>query len=90
MIEAKADYITHVLCEPVTAEKWYYRLRREIEEDLSFFPEKYPFKRVEKGIRQAVFRGDVVLYSVDHERAVVTVRTVCTRGQDIAARIKVL
>lgn len=87
-LEEKARYIAEELQAPETAEKWYLRLRGEIQRDLTSFPKKYPVYPAspwrEKGIRQAVFRNDVVLYSVDDETATVYIRLCCTRGRDLS------
>lgn len=91
-IEEKADYISLNLREPALAEAWYWRLRKEIMEDLSHFPYKYPLYHMEKwadkGVRQFTFRNDVILYSVDEALHTVYVRAVCTKGRDLAAHLE--
>lgn len=91
-IEEKADYIAFQLHDSDLAEKWYFRLRKLILENLSTFPLKYSLYDVEPwktiGIRQFVTRNDVVLYSVDTATHTVYIRAVCTRGQDVAAHLE--
>lgn len=91
-LEEKADYIALDLRDPALAEVWYLRLRTEILEDLARFPKKYPLYPVEKwskkGVRQFVFRNDVVLYSVDDETRTVYVQAVCTKGRDLSAQLE--
>lgn len=91
-IEEKADYIAFQLHDSDLAEKWYFRLRRLILENLSTFPLKYPLYDVEPwkttGIRQFITRNDVVLYSVDAVTHTIHIRAVCTRGQDVAAHLE--
>lgn len=91
-IEEKADYIAFQLHDMALAEKWYSRLRKLIQEDLSAFPLKYPLYDVApwnlKGIRLFITRNDVVLYSVDNTAHVVYIRGVCTKGQDVAAHLE--
>ncbi len=91
-MEEKADYISFNFHDPYLAEAWYLRLRAEILSDLTQFPRKYPLypiqKWSEKGIRQFTFRNDVVLYSVSEEEQIVTIRAVCTKGQDISAHLE--
>jgi len=90
-LEEKARYITEKLQAPDTAERWYLRLRAEIQENLAVFPRKYALYPVEKwrakGIRLVTFRRDVVLYSVDEEERTVCIRAVCTKGQDLSAHM---
>lgn len=90
-LEEKADYISLNLRDPDLAETWYLRLRAEIIQDLRQFPFKYPPYSVgewgNRGIRQFVFRNDVVLYSIDEKEQIVYIRMVCTKGRDVAAHI---
>lgn len=90
-MEEKADYIALQLHDPVLAERWYLRLRKAIQEDLTSFPLKYPLYDVspwnERGVRLFLTRNDVVLYHVDEERHVVYIRGVCTRGRDLASHL---
>lgn len=92
-IDEKADYITFQLHDVDLAEKWYFRLRNSILENLSTFPLKYSQYNVEpwksKGIRLFVTRNDVVLYSVDLTAHIVYIRGVCTKGQDLASHLEV-
>lgn len=85
------DYISLNLREPVLAERWYLRLRAEILEDLTRFPYKYPLCHVEtwarKGVRQFVFRNDVILYSVDETERLIYIRAVCTKGRDLGIHL---
>lgn len=91
-IDEKADYIAFQLQDPALAQKWYFRLRELILENLSTFPLKYaqydaePWKT--KGVRLFVTRSDVVLYSVDTTAHTVYIRGVCTRGQDLSAHLR--
>lgn len=90
-LEEKAGYISFTLHEPGLAEKWYVRLRRELQEDLTYFPYKYPLCSIERwaqaGVRQLVFRNDVILYSVNEAERRVYIRAVCTSGQDLSAHL---
>ena len=85
-IEEKTDYIAFQLHDSDLAEKWYFRLRKLILENLSTFPLKYSLYDVEPWkticIRQFVTRNDVVLYSVDTATHTVYIRAVCTRGSE--------
>lgn len=91
-MEEKADYISLHLHDPGLAETWYLRLRAEILKDLTQFPCKYPLYHIPKwsakGIRQFMFRNDVVLYSVNEEEQVVYVWAVCTKGRDLTAHLE--
>ena len=90
-IEEKADYIAAQFHDPDLAEEWYFRLKFEIQKQLTTFPFKYQPYHVEpwagRGVRQYVTRNDVVLYSVDEDGRKVFIRAVCTRGQDLAAHL---
>lgn len=90
-LEEKADYIALSLHEPNLAEVWYERLRGKILNDLSCYPKKYPLYQAEKwgskGIREFVFRNDVVLYSVDDAEHTVYIWAVCTKGRDLSAHL---
>lgn len=86
-IFAKAEYIEKVFHDSRLAYIWYTRLRDQIAKDLSFLPYKfqmYPASRwAEKGIREYVFRNDIVLYSIDELSAAVTILAVFTKGKNI-------
>ena len=90
-MEEKADYISFNFQDPDLAETWYFRLKSGIIANLTKFPHKYPLYHMEKwrskGVRQAIFRSDVVLYSVDEEKGIVYIWAVCTKGRDIAAHL---
>lgn len=68
-IAEKFQYITSVLHDRTTAERWYARLKDAIWHDLSFMPEKYPLYNEEpwhsKGVHLFITRQDVVVYSTD-------------------------
>lgn len=91
-IEEKADYIAAQFCDPDLAENWYFRLKADLQEQLSTFPLKYPLYDVDpwnqRGIREYISRNDVVLYSVDVDGYRVYIRAVCTKGRDLAAHLK--
>lgn len=91
-IEEKADYIAVQFRDPALAERWYSRLREQIQADLTTFPEKYPLYDMapwrERGIRLFITRNDVVLYSVAPDAPIVYIRGVCTRGRDLSARLE--
>ena len=91
-IEEKADYISLQLQESALAERWYRKLRTEVQQNLSFFPYKYPAYPVEpwtsRGIRLFLTSNDVILYSVDGTTQTVYVRGVCTRGRDLSAHLE--
>lgn len=93
-INEKVDYISFQFHDIGLAEKWYFRLRDLIQENLSFLPLKYPLYGVEpwrtKGIRQFVTHNDVVLYSADTVAQVVYIHAVCTKGRDLAAHLAAL
>lgn len=59
-IAEKFQYITSVLHDRTTAERWYARLKDAIWHDLSFMPEKYPLYNEEpwhsKGVRLFITR----------------------------------
>lgn len=88
-MEEKADYICFNLRDPHLAETWYFRLRTEILSDLAHFPLKYPLYSLQKwrGIRQFIFRNDVILYSVNEEEQSVYIRAVCTKGRDLTSHL---
>ena len=46
-IEEKADYIAAQFCDSGLAENWYFRLKADLQEQLSTFPLKYPLYDVE-------------------------------------------
>ena len=91
-IEEKADYIAAQFCDPDLAENWYFRLKADLQKQLSTFPLKYPLYDVEpwnqRGIREYISRNDVVLYSVDVDGFRVYILAVCTKGRDLAAHLK--
>jgi len=88
-MEEKADYISICLQEPALAEKWYWRLQSGITAALSHFPYKYPAvqrgKWADQGMRQFVFRNDVIVYSVNESQCVVYIWAVFTKGKDMSA-----
>lgn len=90
-MEEKVDYITFGLHEPELAETWYLRLKTEILNNLTRLPYKYPLYHIEKwsdrGIRQFIFRNDVILYSVNEAEQLVYIRAVCTKGRDLSAHL---
>lgn len=92
-IEEKADYIAFQLHDMALAEKWYFRLRKLIQEGLSSFPLKYPLYDVapwnSKEIRLFITRNDVILYSVDSTAHIVYIRGICTKGQDLAIHLEI-
>ena len=61
-IAEKFQYITSVLHDRTTAERWYARLKDAIWHDLSFMPEKYPLYNEEpwhsKGVRLFITRQE--------------------------------
>lgn len=91
-IEEKADYIAAQFHDPYLAEDWYLRLKKDLQNQLSTLPLKYPLYDVEpwnqRGIREYTSRNDVVLYSVDEKGFQVYIRAVCTKGRDLAAHLK--
>lgn len=88
-ISNKAEYIADQFLDPPLALRWYERLRREITEDLTVLPYKYPVYDAvstrHKDVRLFLTRNDVVLYSVNEEKRTVYIRNVFTRGKDISA-----
>lgn len=91
-MEEKADYIACQFRDSSLALTWYSRIRNSIQENLTTMPSKYPLYPVEpwisKGIRQFMFRNDVILYSVDESHTCVYIRAVCTKGMDLSAHLK--
>lgn len=87
-IFAKAEYIEKVYRDSRLAYTWYTRLRAQIQKDLSFMPYKYqPYPAgswAEKGMREYIFRNDIVLYSVDESSATVIIHAVFTKGKNIS------
>lgn len=85
----KVAYITQQLQDTELAAAWYARLRDTIQQNLGFFPYKYPLYDAapwrEQGVRQFVSRNDVILYSLDEQQRVVYIRSVC--GRDLSAHL---
>ena len=85
---SKADYIERVYRDSRLSLTWYNRLCNQIEKDLSVFPLKYQLYEAgdwaRKGVREYIFRIDIVLYSVDEDRAAVVIHGVYTRGKNLA------
>lgn len=90
-MEEKADYISCQFRDSSLALTWYFRLMDAIQEHLTTMPNKYPLYPEEpwaqKGIRQFLFRNDVVLYSVEERCSCVYIRAVCTKGMDLSAHL---
>ena len=90
-MEEKADYISCQFQDSSLALTWYFRLRDAIQEHLTTMPNKYPLYPAEPwaqmGIRQFLFRNDVVLYSVEERCSRVYVRAVCTKRMDLSAHL---
>ena len=90
-IFAKAEYIEKVYRDSRLAYRWYTRLRNQIAKELSFLPYKYqPYPAgswAEKGVREYIFRNDIVLYSVDEPGTSVIIHAVLTKGKNIAEGI---
>lgn len=91
-MEEKADYIACQFRDSGLALTWYFRLRDAIQKNLTTMPHKYPLYPVEpwtgKGVRQFLFRNDVILYSVDERCTRVYIRAVCTKGMDLSAHLE--
>ena len=87
-IFAKAEYIEKVYRDSRLAYRWYTRLRNQISEDLSFLPYKYQLypagSWADKGVREYIFRNDIVLYSINEPGATVIIHAVFTKGKNIA------
>ena len=87
-IIAKAEYIENVYHDTRLAYTWYTRLRKQLQQDLSFMPYKYSLYSAgiwaEKGIREYIYRNDIVLYSVDETASSVVILAVFTKGKNIA------
>ena len=90
-IFAKAEYIEKVYRDSRLAYRWYTRLRNQITEDLSFLPYKYqPYPAgswADKGVREYIFRNDIVLYSIDEPGTTVIIHAVFTKGKNIVENI---
>ena len=91
-MEEKAYYITCHFQDSSLALTWYFRLRDAIQKQLTTMPNKYPLYPVEpwaqNGIRQFLFRNDVVLYSVEEQCSRVYIRAVCTKGMELSAHLE--
>lgn len=89
-IAEKFQYIVQVFRDRALAERWYARLKVNIQQDLSFMPEKYQLYDIEpwrsKGIRLFLTKQDVVLYSFDG--ASIYIHGVCTAGREISAHLQ--
>ena len=85
---AKGDYISAQLRDSSLALKWYERLKKDILYELSFFPYKYPVIKkgisLEKDIHILTIRNDIVLFSIDENRALVYVLNVYTKGKNLS------
>lgn len=90
-IFTKAEYIEKIFRDSRLAYIWYTRLRDYIAKDLSFLPYKYQLfpagSWAEKGVREYVFRNDIVLYSIDEASAAVIIHAVFTKGKNISEDI---
>lgn len=90
-MDEKADYIALQFQDPELAERWYMRLRREVQGKLSTFPFKYPLYDVEpwreRGVRLFTIRSDVILYTVDSDNSAIYVWAVCTKGRDLSMHL---
>ena len=88
-LDEKADYISWKLGDSALAEKWYFQLRREIQEGLSTFPYRYQIYDVppwnQREVRLFLTRNDVVAYLVDEAAACVNIIGICTRGREITS-----
>ena len=88
-LDEKVDYISWKFGDSDLAEKWYFRLRKEIQESLSTFPYKYQIYDVppwnECKVRLFLSRKDVVAYLVDEDAACVRVIGVCTKGKEMTS-----
>ena len=88
-IAEKFQYITSVLHERTTAERWYARLK---DADLSFMPEKYPLYSEEpwhsKGVRLFITRQNIVVYSTVKTAQTVYIGNVFTAGRDLSSHIE--
>ena len=91
-LEEKVDHISLNFHDPGLAETWYLRLRAEILQDLTQFPYKYPLYPIQKwsakGVRQFIFRNDVILYSVNETEQSVYIWAICTKGRDLTAHLE--
>ena len=81
-IRDKAEYISLSLKSPQTAYRWYTRIRKEISEDLSTFPFKYP-EYGSTGKRLYIAKTDIVVYSVDEGEGAVYIEAMHTRGKNL-------
>ena len=80
-IEDKADYIYYHLKSPRISYSWYTRIKKEIQDNLSTFPNKYREFDL-RGRRIFISRTDIVLYTVNEENKTVTIESVFTKGKD--------
>lgn len=85
----KVDYISWKYGSTDLAEKWYLRLREEIQEGLSTFPYKYQIYGVppwnEYEARLFLSRNDVVAYLIDEDTSCVRIIGICTRGREMTS-----
>ena len=89
-IEETVRYISKILLDPETAQKWADAMQREIEK-LDFMPSKYPLTEEEpwhtKGIRKMPVKNFIVYYLVSEEEKTVWVTAVIYGRRDQIAAL---
>ncbi len=89
-IEETVRYISKILLDPETAQKWADAMQCEIEK-LDFMPSKYPLTEEEpwhtKGIRKMPVKNFIVYYLVSEEEKTVWVTAVIYGRRDQIAAL---
>lgn len=89
-IEEAVQYISKILLEPETAQKWADNLQCEIEK-LNFMPSRYPLTEEEpwhtKGVRKMPVKNFLVYYLVDEKKRVVWITAVIYGRRDQIAAL---
>ncbi len=89
-IEETVQYISKILLEPETAQKWADTLQCEIEQ-LNTMPLKYPLVDMEpwhsRGIRKILLKNFLIYYFVDEEQKTVWITAVIYGRRDQIAAL---
>lgn len=89
-VERTAQYISQILSEPETAQRWTDALQCEIGK-LNFMPARYSLTEEEpwhtRGIRKMSFQNFLVYYLIDEEKKVVWVTAVVYGRRDQIAAL---
>ncbi len=89
-IKETVQYISKILLEPETAQKWADALQREIAK-LDSMPSRYPLTEQEpwhtEGIRKMPFKNFLVYYWIDEEKKTVWITAVIYGRRDQIAAL---